>query len=128
MTDSANPGRRRPGGQPKSKDQKRIAMSLRLSPALHTRLVARAKEHGRSITQQAEMLLDQALSAGVIREEINRVEKALDEMGNRLDQELAAAHKQRNERETEQRNILRHLDDMEARFLAAREIEGKRKP
>jgi hypothetical protein len=61
MTDADTPGRRRPGGQPKPKDQKRIAVNLRMSPSLHARLLSMAKEHGRSITQQAEMLLDDAL-------------------------------------------------------------------
>ena len=61
MTDANAPGRKRPGGQSKPKDQKRIAVNLRMSPALHTRLVAMAKENGRSITQQSELLLDFAL-------------------------------------------------------------------
>jgi hypothetical protein len=111
MTDAVAPGRRRPGGQPKSKDQKRIAMSLRLSPALHARLVARAKEHGRSITQQAEMLLDQALrDPGGIHVLHDEIIKALAEVRERIDQQRAELIKQRDE----QRNFLRELDEHEA--------------
>jgi hypothetical protein len=122
MTDAVALGRRRPGGQPKSKDQKRIAMSLRLSPALHARLVARAKEHGRSITQQAEMLLDQALrDPGGIHVLHDEIIKALAEMRERNDQQRAALIKQRaelikhrDEMQTEQRNFLREIDEREA--------------
>jgi hypothetical protein len=115
MTDAVAPGRRRPGGQPKSKDQKRIAMSLRLSPALHARLVARAKEHGRSITQQAEMLLDQALrDPGGIHVLHDEIIKALAEMRERIDQQRAELIKQRDEMQAEQRNFLREIDEREA--------------
>jgi len=115
MTDAVALGRRRPGGQPKSKDQKRIAMSLRLSPALHARLVARAKEHGRSITQQAEMLLDQALrDPGGIHVLHDEIIKALAEMRERIDQQRAELIKQRDEMQAEQRNFLREIDEHEA--------------
>jgi hypothetical protein len=115
MTDAVALGRRRPGGQPKSKDQKRIAMSLRLSPALHARLVARAKEHGRSITQQAEMLLDQALrDPGGIHVLHDEIIKALAEMRERIDQQRAELIKQRDEMQAEQRNFLREIDEQEA--------------
>jgi hypothetical protein len=115
MTDAVALGRRRPGGQPKSKDQKRIAMSLRLSPALHARLVARAKEHGRSITQQAEMLLDQALrDPGGIHVLHDEIIKALAEMRERIDQQRAELIKQRDETQAEQRNLLREIDEREA--------------
>jgi hypothetical protein len=115
MTDAVALGRRRPGGQPKSKDQKRIAMSLRLSPALHARLVARAKEHGRSITQQAEMLLDQALrDPGGIHVLHDEIIKALAEMRERIDQQRAELIKQRDEMQAEQRNFLREIDEREA--------------
>jgi hypothetical protein len=117
MTDAVALGRRRPGGQPKSKDQKRIAMSLRLSPALHARLVARAKEHGRSITQQAEMLLDQALrDPGGIHVLHDEIIKALAEMRERIDQQRAEQIKQRaelikqrDELQAEQRNFHREF-------------------
>jgi hypothetical protein len=133
MTDAVALGRRRPGGQPKSKDQKRIAMSLRLSPALHARLVARAKEHGRSITQQAEMLLDQALrdpggihvlhdeiikALAEMRERIDQQRAELikqrDEMRESIDQQRAELIKQRDEMQAEQRNFLREIDEREA--------------
>ena len=129
MTDAVALGRRRPGGQPKSKDQKRIAMSLRLSPALHARLVARAKEHGRSITQQAEMLLDQALrDPGGIHVLHDEIIKALAEMRERIDKQRAELIKQRaeqikqraelikqrDEMQAEQRNFLREIDEREA--------------
>jgi hypothetical protein len=144
MTDAVALGRRRPGGQPKSKDQKRIAMSLRLSPALHARLVARAKEHGRSITQQAEMLLDQALrDPGGIHVLHDEIIKALAEMRERIDQQRADQIKQRDEMQAEQRNfhreidereaaarragLFRELDEREARAFA-RELKRKRKP
>jgi hypothetical protein len=97
------------------KDQKRIAMSLRLSPALHARLVARAKEHGRSITQQAEMLLDQALrDPGGIHVLHDEIIKALAEMRERIDQQRAELIKQRDEMQAEQRNFLREIDEREA--------------
>jgi hypothetical protein len=86
-------------------------MSLRLSPALHARLVARAKEHGRSITQQAEMLLDQALrDPGGIHVLHDEIIKALAEMRERIDQQRAELIKQRDE----QRNFLREIDEAEA--------------
>jgi hypothetical protein len=140
MTDAVALGRRRPGGQPKSKDQKRIAMSLRLSPALHARLVARAKEHGRSITQQAEMLLDQALrDPGGIHVLHDEIIKALAEVRERIDQQRAELIKQRDEqrnflREIDEREaaarragLFRELDEREARAFA-QELKRKRKP
>ena len=140
MTDAVALGRRRPGGQPKSKDQKRIAMSLRLSPALHARLVARAKEHGRSITQQAEMLLDQALrDPGGIHVLHDEIIKALAEMRERIDQQRAELIKQQAEqsnflREIDEREaaarragLFRELDEREARAFA-QELKRKRKP
>ena len=89
MTDAVAPGRKRPGGQPKSKDQKRIAMSLRLSPALHTRLVAMANEHGRSITQQAHRALMECSWPGNIRQLENAIEHAVAMSGS--SQEISAA-------------------------------------
>jgi hypothetical protein len=90
-------------------------MSLRLSPALHARLVARAKEHGRSITQQAEMLLDQALrDPGGIHVLHDEIIKALAEMRERIDQQRAELIKQRDEMQAEQRNFLREIDEREA--------------
>jgi len=135
MTDAVALGRRRPGGQPKSKDQKRIAMSLRLSPALHARLVARAKEHGRSITQQAEMLLDQALrDPGEMHVLHDEIIKMLAEMRERIDQQRAelikqtqaVLIKQRDEMQAEHRNFLREIDEREARAFA-QELKRKRK-
>ena len=115
MTDAVALGRRRPGGQPKSKDQKRIAMSLRLSPALHARLVARAKEHGRSITQQAEMLLDQALrDPGGIHVLHDEIIKALAEMRERIDQQRAELIKQRAERIKQRAELIEQRDEMQA--------------
>jgi hypothetical protein len=145
MIDAVALGRRRPGGQPKSKDQKRIAVSLRLSPTLHARLVAKAKEHGRSITQQAEMLLDQALSDAVFRDElIGEIRKRSDEMRNWLDEQRAEVLKQHDEQRVEMSNILRDLDEREARARRdglfrgqdergtgaprAQELKRKRKP
>jgi hypothetical protein len=126
MTDAVALGRRRPGGQPKSKDQKRIAMSLRLSPALHARLVARAKEHGRSITQQAEMLLDQALrDPGGIHVLHDEIIKALAEMRERIDQQRAELIKQRDEMQAEQRNFLREIDEF-LREIDEREAAARR--
>jgi hypothetical protein len=140
------PGRRRPGGQPKPKDQKRVAVNLRMSPALHARLVAMANEHGRSITQQAEMLLDQAFEMQAVTDEIFT---RLAEMRNSLDQQRAEALKQLREHEEWSARWLRELDEREARAfreldkreahafreldkreraLLAREIKGKRKP
>jgi hypothetical protein len=134
MTDAVALGRRRPGGQPKSKDQKRIAMSLRLSPALHARLVARAKEHGRSITQQAEMLLDQALrDPGGIHVLHDEIIKALAEMRERIDQQRAELQsnflREIDEREAAARRagLFRELDEREARAFA-QELKRKRKP
>jgi hypothetical protein len=115
MTDAVALGRRRPGGQPKSKDQKRIAMSLRLSPALHARLVARAKEHGRSITQQAEMLLDQALrDPGGIHVLHDEIIKALAEMRERIDKQRAELIKQRAEQIKQRAELIKQRDEMQA--------------
>jgi hypothetical protein len=126
MTDAVALGRRRPGGQPKSKDQKRIAMSLRLSPALHARLVARAKEHGRSITQQAEMLLDQALrDPGGIHVLHDEIIKALAEMRERIDRQRAELIKQRDEMQAEQRNFHREIDEFH-REIDEREAAARR--
>jgi hypothetical protein len=126
MTDAVALGRRRPGGQPKSKDQKRIAMSLRLSPALHARLVARAKEHGRSITQQAEMLLDQALrDPGGIHVLHDEIIKALAEVRERIDQQRAELIKQRDEMQAEQRNFHREIDEFH-REIDEREAAARR--
>jgi hypothetical protein len=115
------PGRRRPGGQPKPKDQKRIAVNLRMSPALHARLVAMAKEHGRSITQQAEMLLDQAmvgaLRADEVLEGFDRIDKQLAEMRNRLDEQRAELLKQHDEQEAE---ALKLSDEQRAELLKQR--------
>jgi hypothetical protein len=115
-------------------------MSLRLSPALHARLVARAKEHGRSITQQAEMLLDQALrDPGGIHVLHDEIIKALAEMRERIDQQRAELIKQRDEqrnflREIDEREaaarragLFRELDEREARAFA-QELKRKRKP
>src|SRR5262249_26793353 len=51
-------GKRR-GRRPK--DQRRIPVSLRVTPTLHSRLVAMAEESGRSLTQEVEFLLEQTL-------------------------------------------------------------------
>ena len=43
------------------KDQKRIPLSMRITPSTREKLVAIAAENGRSITQEAEIRLEQAL-------------------------------------------------------------------
>ena len=50
---------RRPGRRPK--DQKRLPLSIRITPALRTRLVSAAAANGRSITQEAELRLEQTV-------------------------------------------------------------------
>src|SRR5439155_18984636 len=59
MTDDADaPMRSRPGRPPK--DQKRIPVSLRLSPTTARGLQAMAKDQGRTVTGQTEFLLEHA--------------------------------------------------------------------
>src|SRR5262249_6794941 len=48
--------RKRPGRRPK--DQKRIPLSMRITPEMRDWLVSTAKHNGRSITQMAELLLE----------------------------------------------------------------------
>jgi len=60
VTDTNAAGGKRPG-RPR-KDNKRPALSLRVNPELRQRLVAMAEENGRSITQQTELLLGQAVN------------------------------------------------------------------
>jgi hypothetical protein len=55
MSERKGPGRR-------PKDQKRIPLSVRITPEMRDRLVSTAKGDGRSITQEVELLLEQALS------------------------------------------------------------------
>src|SRR5690242_21925669 len=55
MSERKGPGRR-------PKDQKRIPLSVRITPVMRDRLVSTAKGDGRSITQEVELLLEQALS------------------------------------------------------------------
>ena len=62
VSDADAPGRNRPGRRPK--DQKRIPLSLRITPAMRSRLVALAEENGRSVSQQTEFLLELALAGG----------------------------------------------------------------
>jgi hypothetical protein len=85
MTDVDAPLRgRRPGGQPKG-DRKKIALSLRLSPALHRRLLAMAEENGRSVTAQSELLLDQAINGQASMEELTkRNQQALQALMNEV--------------------------------------------
>lgn len=52
--------KRRPGRPPV--ERRRIQMAMRITPELRDELVARAERKGRSITQEMEMLLEQALS------------------------------------------------------------------
>lgn len=42
-------------------EQRRVPMGLRVTPEMRDELVARAKAKGRSITQEMELLLEQAL-------------------------------------------------------------------
>jgi hypothetical protein len=73
MTDVTAPVRRRPGGQ--LKDEKRVPMSLRLSPALHRRVLAIANENDRSLTQTAELLFDRAFRDQSLTELHDRIER-----------------------------------------------------
>jgi hypothetical protein len=86
MTGADAPGRRRPGGQPKPRHQKRIAMSLRVSPGLRARLLAMAQEHGRSITQQSELLLDQAMGAPL--DQVDRLTDAVKQHGAQVSDDI----------------------------------------
>ncbi len=52
--------KRRPGRPPV--ERRRIPMAMRITPKLRDQLVARAEAKGRSITQEMELLLEQALS------------------------------------------------------------------
>jgi hypothetical protein len=55
MSEPKGPGRR-------PKDQKRVPLSVRITPEMRDKLVSTAKGNGRSITQEVELLLEQALS------------------------------------------------------------------
>jgi hypothetical protein len=48
--------------QRRTKDQKRIPLSMRITPALRDLLVSQAAENGRSITQEAEIRLQQSFT------------------------------------------------------------------
>jgi hypothetical protein len=48
----------KPDSARRPKDQKRIPLSMRITPALREELVAKAADNGRSITQEAEFLLE----------------------------------------------------------------------
>ena len=52
-----------PGRPKKPPTEKRLPLSLLVSPALRRRLVTLAKENRRSVTQQTEMLLERALDS-----------------------------------------------------------------
>jgi hypothetical protein len=61
VTDAASAaGGKRRGRRPK--DAKRALLSVRINPELRRRMVAMAEENGRSITQQTELLLEQAVN------------------------------------------------------------------
>jgi|SRR5947207_4744861 len=62
--------RKRPGRRPK--DQKRLPLSMRVTPALRDFLVSTATANGRSITQEAEVLLEHG------RRDEGRLEDILD--------------------------------------------------
>jgi hypothetical protein len=81
MTDDVNAaaaGRRR-GGRPRKVD-KRLPVSLRITPELRGRLRAMAKENSRSITQQTELLLEQAINGGGLGVSPASVEKLHDHL------------------------------------------------
>src|SRR5215472_1698096 len=59
LTDPNAPERKRRGRPPKA--NKRVPLHLLISPQIRGRLVEMAEEHGRSITQQVELLLEHAL-------------------------------------------------------------------
>jgi hypothetical protein len=62
---------RKPRGR-RPKDQKRVPLSIRITPALRELLVSTARANGRSITQEAEIRLEHA-----VRDE-RRIEEILD--------------------------------------------------
>ena len=49
--------------KPLATEQNRVPLSLRVSPEIHAEIVARAKESGRSLTFESEVLLEQGLLA-----------------------------------------------------------------
>jgi hypothetical protein len=53
-------------GRPPS-EQRRVAMGLRVTPEMRDKLVTRAQAKGRSITQEMELLLEQALLTEELR-------------------------------------------------------------
>jgi hypothetical protein len=59
MSKTDKPKRRGPGRPPAEK--RRIPMTFRVSPKLNDQILARAEETGRSVTQELEMLVAQAL-------------------------------------------------------------------
>jgi hypothetical protein len=44
-------------------DRRRVPMTMRVTPRLHDEILARSEATGRSITQEAELLLEQAMTA-----------------------------------------------------------------
>src|SRR5438270_13255626 len=84
MTDvnAAAAGGRGPG-RPRKK-VKRLALSLRVTPELRGRLMAMAKENSRSITQQTELLLEQAIDGGGLGVSPASVEKHRDSLSRRM--------------------------------------------
>src|SRR5437868_89469 len=44
-------------------ERRRVSMTMRVTPELHDRIVARSEATGRSLTQEAELLLEHAVIA-----------------------------------------------------------------
>jgi len=59
MSKTDKPKRRGPGRPPA--ENRRVPMTFRVSPKLNDQILARAEETGRSVTQELEMLVAQAL-------------------------------------------------------------------
>src|SRR5258708_892488 len=63
VTDLDAPGEERRPGRPRKED-KRLPLSLRVSPEMRRRLDAMAEQNSRTISQQTEVLLEHALNGG----------------------------------------------------------------
>jgi hypothetical protein len=64
-----------PGGRPPMPTaQKRVPLSVRITPGMRERLVALAEQNGRSIAQQTELVLQEGLD---ISERLTRIEQKL---------------------------------------------------
>jgi hypothetical protein len=86
----------------RSKDQKRIPLSMRITPSTRARLEAAAAENGRSITQEAEIRLDQSFGTQDLLDQV------LELTFGRIDGDLVHVLGKILQTATSQANVLTH--------------------